>query len=556
MARAKTTRSWFGQHELLAEPEDTPNVRSAQAESLCLNAQVRVCDGGCRSVEQHQAEQGEDRRLPLSSERVAARTRRISAETISAIPLESVEVNEVTPVEDYWSEPEEIIEVSLYEPDISITQNKTDEAKKEIDVILESPKEPQKESKEDQHLVLVKPPTLLCIFVRPYKGVVVKERSQIFYTAGTFMSDDHDLTDSYVLEVPDELLILKEGVQAALPKYVDARSARVNFWCRYRGLEISQWPPTTIIMIDSKTHTIMVEACDFCGESFHPTYACPYHPRYGNHHSSSYASPQPDFRMSRPSPRSPQQEWRTIEDMKKDMISDWLSPSTKKYPFDGWSNSSYQQDTYSSMQNQPSRGIIRYCLATVQDVNLTEQELDEWIEQRDQEAEEEIKLILQKISAETMSAILLESVEVNEGTPIEDYWSEPEEIIEVSLHEPNISIAQNEAYEAEKEINFILERPEEPQKRSKEDQPLVLVTPPTVPCLPVKFTKEVVIKERSQIFYMVDTFVSDDDDDAIDSYVLEVPNELLHLKEGMYDELPEAIDAPFVVDILKGEGIT
>ncbi|KAK9102538.1 hypothetical protein Sjap_019792 [Stephania japonica] len=161
-------------------------------------------------------------------------------------------------------------------------------------------------------------------------------------------------------------------------------------------LEISQWPPTTIIMINSKAHTIMVEACDFCGESFHPTYACPYHPRYRNHHSSSYASPQPDFCMSRPSPRSPQQKRRTIEDMEKDMISDWLSPSTKKYPFDDWSNSSYQQDTYSSMRNQPSRDIIRFLLETEQDINLTEQELDQWFEQRDQEAEEEIKSILRK----------------------------------------------------------------------------------------------------------------------------------------------------------------
>ncbi|KAK9084991.1 hypothetical protein Sjap_025402 [Stephania japonica] len=148
-----------------------------------------------------------------------------------------------------------------------------------------------------------------------------------------------------------------------------------------------------------------------------------------------------------------------------------------------------------------------------------------------------------------MNAIPLESVEVNEVTPIEDYWSEPEETIEVSFHEPDIIIAQNEAYEAEKEIDVILERPEEPQNESKEDQPLVLVKPPTLPCLPVKFTKGVVIKERSQIFYMADTFVSDDDD-AIDSYVLEVPNELLHLKEGMYDELPKAIDASFVFDIL------
>ncbi|KAK9102409.1 hypothetical protein Sjap_019663 [Stephania japonica] len=284
-------------------------------------------------------------------------------------------------------------------------------------------------------------------------------------------------------------------------------------------------------------------------------YACPYHPRYGNHHSSSYASPHPDFCMSRPSPRSPQQERRTIKDMEKDMISDWLSPSTKKSSFDGWSNSSYQQDTYSSMRNQPSRDIIRFLLDTEQDMNLSEQELDQWIEQRDQESEEEINSILQKISVETMSAIPLESIEVNEATPIEDDWSEPEETIEVSLHEPDISIAQNEAEEAEKEIDVILERPEEPQKRSKEDQPLVLVTPPTLPCLPVKFIKGVVIKERSQIFYTADTFVLDDHD-LIDSYVLEVPDELLHLKEGMYDELPKAIDAPFIVDISKGEGIT
>ncbi|KAK9102048.1 hypothetical protein Sjap_019302 [Stephania japonica] len=120
-----------------------------------------------------------------------------------------------------------------------------------------------------------------------------------------------------------------------------------------------------------------VEACDFCGESFHPTYACPYHLRYENHHSSSYASPQLDFCMSRPSPRSPQQEQRTIEDMEKDMIFDWLSPSTKKYPFDDWSNSSYQQATYSSMWNQPSRDIIKFLLETEQDMNLIEQELDQ-----------------------------------------------------------------------------------------------------------------------------------------------------------------------------------
>ncbi|KAK9144258.1 hypothetical protein Sjap_004161 [Stephania japonica] len=227
---------------------------------------------------------------------------------------------------------------------------------------------------------------------------------------------------------------------------------RVSEWYRVAIVqEISPWPPTTIIMIDSKTHTIMVEACDFCGESFHLTYACPYHPRHGKRY---------DLRLA--------------------------FSKHKKYPFDDWSNSSYQQDTYSSMRNQPSRDIIRFLLETEQDMNLTEQELDQWIEQRDQEAEDEIKSILQKISAKTMSAIPLESVEVNEVTPIEDYWSEPEEIIEVSLHEPDISIAQNEADEAEKETDVILERRRNRKKRARKTNLSVLVKPPTLPCIFVR----------------------------------------------------------------------
>ncbi|KAK9102638.1 hypothetical protein Sjap_019892 [Stephania japonica] len=263
--------------------------------------------------------------------------------------------------------------------------------------------------------------------------------------------------------------------QGALPRGLPMRIERLDL----KTLVISQWLPTTIIMIDSKAHTIMVEVCDFCGEYLHPTLS----------------------------------------------------------------------------ENQSSRDIIRYYLANVQDMNLTEQELNQWIEQRNQEVEEEIKSIVQKISAETISAIPLESVEVNEVTPVEDYWSEPEEIIKVSLHEPDIIIAQNEADEAEKEINVILERPEEPQKECKEDQPLVLVKPPTLLCLLVKFKKGVVKKERSQIFYTANTFVSDDYD-LTDSYVLEVPDELLNLKEGMSVELSKAIDASFVVDISKVEGIT
>ncbi|KAK9160544.1 hypothetical protein Syun_006885 [Stephania yunnanensis] len=117
-----------------------------------------------------------------------------SDETVNADTSKSVEFDEFSIVDEHLSEPEE----TLYS------------------------EEPQKENEEDQPLVLVKPPTLPCIFVRPCKGVDVKERSRIFYTADTFVLDDHDSTDSFVLEVPNELPILKEGVHDALPKYVDA----------------------------------------------------------------------------------------------------------------------------------------------------------------------------------------------------------------------------------------------------------------------------------------------------------------------------------------------
>ncbi|KAK9168784.1 hypothetical protein Syun_000924 [Stephania yunnanensis] len=95
-----------------------------------------------------------------------------------------------------------------------------------------------------------------------------------------------------------------------------------------------------------------------------------------------------------------------------------------------------------------------------------------------------------------------------------------------------------------------------PQIESKEDQPLVLVRPPTLPCTYGTPYKGVEVRERLQIFYTADTLVLDDPD-MIDSFVLEVPDdELLNLKEGMHISLPNYVDAPFVVDISKGEGIT
>ncbi|KAK9120955.1 hypothetical protein Syun_018572 [Stephania yunnanensis] len=91
-----------------------------------------------------------------------------------------------------------------------------------INVNSDKPEKPQIESEEDQLLVLVQPPTFPCTFSTPYKGVEVRERLQIFYTVDTYVLDDHDTIDYFVLEVPNELLNLKDGVHASLPKYVDA----------------------------------------------------------------------------------------------------------------------------------------------------------------------------------------------------------------------------------------------------------------------------------------------------------------------------------------------
>ncbi|KAK9121657.1 hypothetical protein Syun_019274 [Stephania yunnanensis] len=144
-----------------------------------------------------------------------------SDETVNADTSKSVEFDEFSIVDEHLSEPEETLDVSSHEPDITIAQYDDDEAEKEIEVISERSEEPHIESKEDQPLVLVKPPTIPCIFDKPYMGVEVKERSQIFYTANTFVLENYNMTDSFVLEVSNELPILKEGVHAALPKYVD-----------------------------------------------------------------------------------------------------------------------------------------------------------------------------------------------------------------------------------------------------------------------------------------------------------------------------------------------
>ncbi|KAK9163186.1 hypothetical protein Syun_004088 [Stephania yunnanensis] len=148
----------------------------------------------------------------------------------------------------------------------------------------------------------------------------------------------------------------------------------------------------------------------------------------------------------------------------------------------------------------------------------------------------------------------LTNLEVKEDTQREDYLIYTSEECEVFQIEPKIVIALNEG-EDEMKIDVNSDKTEMQQIESEEDQPLVLVQPPTLPCTFSTPYKGVEVREGLQIFYTADTFVSDEPD-TINSFVLEVPNKLLNLKEGVHASLPNYVDVPFVVDISKGEGIT
>ncbi|KAK9125334.1 hypothetical protein Scep_014180 [Stephania cephalantha] len=141
-------------------------------------------------------------------------------EDVSVDTLKDFKVNEVAQMEDYLRETSKECEVFRIEQEIVIALNEGENEMK-IDVISDKPEKPHIDSEEDQPLVLVQPPTFPCTFGTPYKGVKVRESSQIFYTTYTFVFDDPDAIDSFVFEVPNELLNLKEGVHASLPKYVD-----------------------------------------------------------------------------------------------------------------------------------------------------------------------------------------------------------------------------------------------------------------------------------------------------------------------------------------------
>ncbi|KAK9093084.1 hypothetical protein Syun_027995 [Stephania yunnanensis] len=90
-------------------------------------------------------------------------------EDVSDDTLTNLEVNNVTQVEDYLIDTSEECEVFQIEPEIVIALNDGEDDMK-IDVNSDKPEKPQIESKDDQPLALVQPPTLPCTFGTPYKG--------------------------------------------------------------------------------------------------------------------------------------------------------------------------------------------------------------------------------------------------------------------------------------------------------------------------------------------------------------------------------------------------
>ncbi|KAK9169534.1 hypothetical protein Syun_001674 [Stephania yunnanensis] len=249
----------------------------------------------------------------------------------------------------------------------------------------------------------------------------------------------------------------------------------------------------------------------------HSAHNCPYNSRYENYHYSSYASPQPDFSGFMSHTQAPQHE-RNQRCHQSLSLNDMMMEVMECLP-----------ESWRTRNEIPNIDLSLPALTDVQTSFTFTLEED--------------------VSDDTLT-----NLEVIEDTQMEDYLIETSDECDVFPIEPEIVIALNEG-EDEMNIDVNSEKPEKPQLESKEDQLLVLVQPPTLPCTFGTPYKGVEVRERLQIFYTAHTFVLDDPD-TIDSFVLEVPDELLNLKEGMHASLPNYVDAPFVVDVSKGEGIT
>ncbi|KAK9162780.1 hypothetical protein Syun_003682 [Stephania yunnanensis] len=97
---------------------------------------------------------------------------------------------------------------------------------------------------------------------------------------------------------------------------------------------------------------------------------------------------------------------------------------------------------------------------------------------------------------EDVSVDTLKNLEVNEVTRVEGYLRETSEKCEIFQIEPKIIIALNEG-ENDIKIDVISDKPKKQQIESEDDQPLVLVQPPTIPFTFSTPYKGVEVKEPS-----------------------------------------------------------
>ncbi|KAK9106990.1 hypothetical protein Syun_023001 [Stephania yunnanensis] len=260
---------------------------------------------------------------------------------------------------------------------------------------------------------------------------------------------------------------------------------------------------------------------------------------YENYHYSNYASPQPDFSRFMSHPQVPQHEGNqqfyqslSLEDMvmqvKESVPECWqICNDIRKLDF--------------------SCPGSKYLVI----------DLDQYIASRQRKINEAELCSTQPTfnSEEDWSVDTLTNLEVKDDTQMEDYLIDVSEECEVFPIEPEIVIALNEG-EYEMNIDVNSDKPEKTQIESEEDQPLLLVQSPTLPCTSGTPYKGVEVRERLQIFYNADTLVLDepdtidsfvlDDPNTIDFFVLEVPDELLNLKEGVHASSPKYVDTPAI----------
>ncbi|KAK9135365.1 hypothetical protein Syun_014695 [Stephania yunnanensis] len=215
--------------------------------------------------------------------------------------------------------------------------------------------------------------------------------------------------------------------------------------------------------INMNSFVRQVEVCEICGDYSHSAHNCPYNPQYENYHYSSYAPPQPDFSGFMSHTQAPQHE-RNQRFHQSLSLNDMMMQVMESLP-ENWR-------TRNEIQN------IDFSLSALTDVQTSFTFTPE----------------------EDVSDDTLTNLEVREDIQLEDYVMEISKECEVFQIEPEIVIALNKG-ENEMKIDVDLDMSEMPQTESKEDQLLVLVQPPTLPCTFGTPYKGVEVRERSQIFY-------------------------------------------------------